>query len=322
MISYGFVSDALDCVVEAGIDPAPLLKDAGIPETESDPVTNIGYGRLWWRIADVVQDEFFGLGGRPMRPGSLAMLCQCALNAANLHEALDRALTFLSLVLDDPRGRLVVSGGEAKVLLEDSGAARPAFAYRTYWLILMGVVCWLVGRRVALSRLSFACEEPSERDDYRQFFGAPVTFNSPETSLVFNAAHLSLPVIRDEVALKHFLREAPANILIRYRHDQGYTSLVRRRLSTIRPEDWPKFEDMAQLLRIAPATLRRRLKGEGQSYVGLKDDIRSGLARKMLEDGNLSVMEVAAELGYSEPSAFYRAYGKWSGDSPRGRRRV
>jgi AraC-like DNA-binding protein len=322
MISPGFIADALQCMVRRGVDPYTILTETGIPHPPTEPVTNMVYGRLWWRIAEVVQDEFFELGERPMRPGSFEMLCWCTLHTADLEEALERALAFLGLVLDEPRGRLVVTGGEARIILDSPSAARSAFAYRTYWLILMGVVCWLVGRRIALTRLGFACDEPDERDDYRKFFGAPVVFNAPETFLVFNAANLSLPVIRDEAALRHFVREAPGNILIRYRHDQGYTSLIRRKLDTLRPNDWPKFEDMAHMLNIAPATLRRRLKVEGQSYARLKDDIRSALARRMLEDGRLSITEVASELGYSEPSAFYRAYGKWSGDSPRGRRRA
>lgn len=63
-------------------------------------------------------------------------------------------------------------------------------------------------------------------------------------------------------------------------------------------------------------TLRRRLKAEGQSFGTIKDELRFVIAQKLLQEKKLSIAEVAAELGYSEPSAFYRAFQKWVGRSP------
>lgn len=320
MILPGFVEDALGSLNEAGIDVAPLLVAAGLPESVTEPVSNIGYGRLWWLIAETMQDEFFGLAARPMRPGSYEMLCHCVLHTKTLEQALKRALTYLSLVLDNPRGELTVIGGEAKIVLSTATGPRTAFAYRTFWLILMGVACWLVGRRLPLKQLRFSCAAPVHRDDYCQFFGAPVHFDAEETSLVFDATHLDLSVIRDEPALKIFLRDAPANILVRYRHDGGATERIRQKLGAVSPEEWPHFDDLALDLRLAPATLRRRLRAEGQTYSSIKDEVRTGLARRLLDSQVMTISEIAAELGYSEPSAFYRAFSKWSGGSPRGRR--
>lgn len=319
MILPGFVEDALGSLYEAGIDVGPLLAAAGLPKSVTQPVSNSSYGRLWWLIAETMQDEFFGLAARPMRPGSYEMLCHCVLHTKNLEQALKRALTYLSLVLDNPRGELTVIGGEAKIVLSTVTGPRTAFAYRTFWLILMGVACWLVGRRLPLMQLRFSCAAPVHRDDYRQFFGAPVHFDAEETSLVFDAAHLDLPVVRDEPALKIFLRDAPANILVRYRHDGGVTERIRQKISSSPPGEWPHFNDLARDLCLAPATLRRRLHAEGQTYSSIKDELRTGLASRLLDSQEMTISEIAAELGYSEPSAFYRAFKKWSGGSPRSR---
>jgi AraC-like DNA-binding protein len=246
------------------------------------------------------------------------LLCHAVLHTRTLGEALKRALLFLTIVLDDPRGELKVRDGVAEILLTDRIQPRGAFAYRTYWLILMGVACWLIGRRLPLRRLDFACAAPAHRDDYRHFFGAPVHFDQSETRLTFNAAHLALPVVRDEQALRIFLRDAPANILVRYRHDQGVTAKVRQKIDSLPPADWPGFDDLAAALQMTPVTLRRRLRSEGQSYGTIKNELRGRLARRLLDANELSVAEIAVHLGYSEPSAFYRAFQKWSGTSPRG----
>ncbi|EXL02044.1 AraC family transcriptional regulator [Brucella anthropi] len=315
-IAPGFVEDALESVRVRGMDTAALMAKIGLPETVTEPVTNVEYGRLWWLIAETINDEFFGLAARPMRPGSFNLLCHAVLHAGTLERALRRALQFLNVVLDDPRGELRIRDGMAHVVLTDAGHPRPAFAYRAYWLILMGVVCWLIGRRIPLRTLDFACPAPVHRQDYHKFFGAPVLFDQPVTRLVFSSSYLSLPIIRSDVALDSFLREAPANILIRYRHDNDLSARVRAQLNALPITDWPSFEELAKGLGMSVPTLRRRLRGEGQSFGTIKDELRFVIAERLLQENRLSVAEVAAELGYSEPSAFYRAFHKWMGQSP------
>lgn len=316
MISAGFVEDALESLRDAGLEPGPLLAAAGLPQWDGSPVDHLSYGRLWLEIAEATGDEFFGQGDRAMRPGSFALMCHAVLHSGRLDRALARALRFLNVVLDAPRGALMVRNGQAEISLADGGVGRSAFAYRTYWIILMGVACWLAGRRIALRRVDFACPAPEHRQDYHQFFGAPVTFGVAESRLVFDAAYLRLPIVRTEEALKTFLRDAPANILVRYHHDQETTAAVRSHLKTTDPVDWPTFEELSRTLVVSPATLRRRLRSEGQSYAEIKGELRAEGARELLRGTDLSVAEIAGRLGYSEPSAFYRAFHKWFGRSP------
>lgn len=316
MIAPGFVEDALACLAAQGIDAGPVLEGVGLPDPVVQPISNDQYGALWLAMAAALDDEFFGLGARPMRPGSFALLGHAVLHAPSLERALRRALRFLNVVLDQPRGALTVQDGQAVVTLSTGPQPRPAFADRTYWLILLGLACWLVGRRIPLQQVDFACPAPPHRRDYHQFFGAPVHFDAPVSRLTFGAAYLRLPPIRSEAALRQFLRGAPANILVRYRHDQGLSSRIRALLRPRPASAWPDFDSLSATLGIAPATLRRRLRAEGQSFAALKDDIRNALAQSLLRDTALPVAEIAAELGYSEPSAFHRAFRKWTGHSP------
>ncbi len=72
---------------------------------------------------------------------------------------------------------------------------------------------------------------------------------------------------------------------------------------------------------MSSSTLRHRMHDEGQSYAGIKDDIRRDLARDRLINTPDNVSEIAVHRGYSEPSAFYRAFRKWMGESPEAFRR-
>ena len=316
MIAPCFVEDSLAGVRRRGLSVEPLLASVGLPEVVVEPVSAEQFGELWRAVAHALDDEFFGEGARPMRCGSFDLLGHAVLHTSTLEHALRRALKFLRLVLDDPHGRLVVEGDHAQVVLIDEGEARSAFAYRTFWIILHGLACWLVGRRIPLRHVEFRCGPPLHGADYGLFFGAPVRFNQRQSLLAFDAAYLKLPVIRDERALGDFLRRAPANLLVRYRHNAGLAARIRAHLRETTPAQWPGIEDLARRLRLSPASLRRRLNAEGRTYRDIKDEMRRGFAMEWLSSGGRGVGEIAAELGFSEPSAFHRAFRKWTAMSP------
>ncbi|MFB2601207.1 AraC family transcriptional regulator [Rhizobium phaseoli] len=316
MIAPGFVEEALDSLRRLGKPTEPILAQVGLPSLVERPVSAETYGALWLAIAAELDDEFFGMGARPMRSGSFTLLCHCVLHAPTLGHALRRALRFLDVVLDDPRGQLFIRDGLAEVELRDAGGPRSAFAYRTYWIILHGIICWLVGRRIPIRLVDFRCAEPKQGADYRLFFGAPVRFSQSISRLGFDSTMLNLPISRSEQALKRFLRGAPANILVRYRYDAGIAAAVRRRLNQATPAAWISFATLAADMRMPSSTLRHRLHDEGQSYAAIKDDIRRDLAVELLLNSTKTIGEIAVLLGYSEPSAFFRAFRKWMGKSP------
>jgi AraC-like DNA-binding protein len=316
MIAPGFVEEALESLRRFKKPTAPLLAGVGLPAHVEQPISAERYGALWLAIAAELDDEFFGMGARPMRSGSFTLLCHCVLHAPTLGHALRRALRFLDLVLDDPRGNLVVRDSLALIELSDAGTPRSAFAYRTYWIILHGIACWLVGRRIPIRLVDFRCAEPKQGADYRLFFGAPVRFCQVTSRLGFDRAMLNLPIGRSEQALKQFLRAAPANILVRYRYDAGIAANVRRRLVDMPTSAWSTFEELAAAMRIPASTLRHRLHDEGQSYAAIKDDIRRDLAVDLLGNTSETIADIAAQLGYSEPSAFFRAFRKWTAKTP------
>ena len=113
--------------------------------------------------------------------------------------------------------------------------------------------------------------------------------------------------------MRRFLRDAPECLLVRYRKRDSLSAGIWDELQVTPPEDWPSFQQLAAKLFMTTSTLRRRLKDEGGSFRKIKDDVRRERAIRELKLGLKSNTEIAAELGFKDPSTLYRALKKWTG---------
>ena len=80
-------------------------------------------------------------------------------------------------------------------------------------------------------------------------------------------------------------------------------------------DDEGHVDRVAKRLGLTARSLQRRLKDEGSSFNGVREQVRKDLSRRYLDD-NLSIAEISFLLGFSEPSAFFRAFKRWTGQTP------
>lgn len=321
-IAICFVAAALQSVRDRGLNADELLAKVGLSssllQVPQARVSAHHYGALWRIIAAALDDEFFGQDSRRMKAGSFAMLCHAVLGCETLGHALDRSLRYYALILDDIHGSLERGPQEARIVLHErtAGAAQRVFAHELLLMLLYGVSCWLVGRRIPILRTEFGYAEPAHSAEYRLMYCANLRFDQPNTLLALAPGYLDLPVVQTERSAKEFLRSAPENILLKYKNGSSLAAKVRRRLRQCLPGAVPDFDLLARQAGMTPATMRRRLQEEGESYQSIKDQLRRDLAISYLSHSSRSVMDIALELGFSERSAFHRAFRKWTGASP------
>jgi len=321
-IAICFVAAALQNVRARNLNADELLAKAGLSasllQVPQARVSAKVYGELWRAIALTLDDEFFGQDSRRMKSGSFAMLCHSVVACKLLRDALERSRRFYALILDDIWVTVEDHAGEARIVLHEraAGSAPRVFAHETLLMLLYGVSCWLVGRRIPILRAEFSYAEPRHSAEYRLMYCGDLSFNRPHTLLAFESNYLDLPVVQDEGSVKEFLSAAPENILLKYKNGSSLSARVRRRLRQCLPGEVPDFEQLAAEVNMTAATLRRRLQEEGTSYQSIKDQLRRDLAIGYLSHSTRSVMDIALELGFSERSAFHRAFRKWTGASP------
>jgi AraC-like DNA-binding protein len=129
-------------------------------------------------------------------------------------------------------------------------------------------------------------------------------------------AFLELPVIQTANSARPFLRDAPASFVVKYRNPGSLAARVRKTLRALPMASWPAADQMAARLNVAEATMRRRLKQEGHTYQSIKDDLRRDIAIGELQQSRRTIADIAASVGFAEPSAFHRAFRKWTGMRP------
>lgn len=293
-----------------GIDPAVL----GQPQAR---VPAKAFARLWLELIELLDDEFFRLDSHGMPLGSFALICRGLIQEPNLEKALRQCMGSFALFLRDLRGSLTLRGGRAVISVQ-SAIADPltrVYAEETYLVLMIGLLCWLAGRRIAIDRTELAVARPAQDDD-PLLWGPDLRLGSGRTEVEFDSAWLRLPVVQDLAGLKTFLRSAPQGLVIRFRNQNGLVAEVYRHLRARRYGQWPTLAAMAEQQGISASTFRRQLEREGRSYQQIKDEVRRAMAFERLREGTLSIAEIAEQAGFQEPSAFHRAFKKWTGQSP------
>lgn len=295
---------------EAGIDPAWL--DEPLYRVPAESVT-----RLWLLLTEELGDEFFAFDSRGMPRGSFAIICRSVVHEPDLGRALRQCLSGFNLFLRDIRAHLELRGKRAVIVLQTriEDPVIRGVAEEIYLSMVIGVACWLVGRRINLERTQFGHAPPPHGAD-PLLWGPWIQFEAGHTEVEFASAQLALPVIRSYASLKQFLRHAPEGVVVRFRNRSGLSAGVYRRLKAAPEFDWPSQSQMALDVAMSESAFRRQLEREGFSYQALKHEVRKALAFEYLNDEALSISEIAIRCGFQEPSAFHRAFRQWTGMSP------
>ncbi|MFD4023165.1 AraC family transcriptional regulator [Streptomyces sp. NPDC058576] len=322
----------LSGVRRGGVDIVPLLQTAQIPPLllgdARARVTTAQFIRLFHALYALTDDEFLGLGPQPSRPGTFAMMCQASLHCRDLGAAMERGVRFYGLFPGGPDLLLERGGPErgahrageeaAFIVRNDFTAEEERFLAECLVIIWHRLCSWLIGRRIALRWATFAFPPPPYADEYQQLFGCPVRFGAERTGAGFAAHHLGAPLVRDEADLALMLRRAPFELLSRRAYGTTVAEQVRRALVRALGDSprLPELGETAARLAVSPATLRRRLAADGTSYKELKDTVRRDAAIVGLAEGDEPIAELAARLGFSEDTAFHRAFRRWTGTTP------
>ena len=303
-----------------GLDLGALLRSARIPDDVAyTPRARVtlnqlsGLTRSIWAETD---DDLFGVG--PNLPlGSFRLVAPRIFSAPDLRSMLIRmdqatrvltATPRIEALLDDDTPRLTVDVhrlDDPEHIVIDTLIA---FIHRT--------IGWAIGRRVPLVFLEMPYETSPFLRYYEAAFGLLPTFGAEVAVLGFDTDLLDAPLLRTPADLDAYVAESPTNFFSIRDHGSRTADQVRRLLEQGLTGDWPTPDEIAARLSVSVHHLRRFLREEDTTVSDLRRDLMRDTAINSLVIGKESIDDLSARLGFSEPSAFRRAFRRWTGMPP------
>ncbi|HEU0032676.1 MAG TPA: AraC family transcriptional regulator [Kofleriaceae bacterium] len=237
-------------------------------------------------------------------------------SAPTLGDALRWWVRYLNLLDDAVEVGLVVEGDRACLrVVRDSEAPAPA-SHELCWALVARYARELSTLPFRLLAVELSHVAPAEDvAAYRAFFDAPIVFGAEQTQLVMPASALAASLVSSDPALLAILARAADELARKTTTDPLITAQVKRVLHDVLRTDDANIDVVAKRLGLTPRSLQRRLKDEGTSFQAVREATRRDLAERYLADG-LTIAEISFLLGFSEPSAFFRAFKRWTGETP------
>jgi AraC-like DNA-binding protein len=308
------------------------LVGEGEPETFDDE-SPAGYAprkqvyRLFAELPAVIDGVPAGLVlAEEFQPSGLGLALRIASHRATLGEAIDSYLQFQHLVASNA-ARLDPDIGEgcAAVVVERqddplSAATREVRSVFQYALALRSYGALIGDPTIRAEAVEFMEITPEFHGTYEEHFGAPVSQSESRNRLIFRRELLERPLVGPDQEAYPYLKELGE---IRSRELDEYADLggglvgkLRTFLLHVLGVETPTQQQAARHLGVSRRTMQRRLDEEGYDFREVLQAVRERKARDLLDHSDLTNQQIAHELSYNQPSSFYRAFKRWTGQTP------
>jgi AraC-like DNA-binding protein len=322
-VSVTLVRTLVEELVRAGTDPDAFLTAANVdPKLLDDPNARIdiaAYDRLHESALDTIGDAALGLHmAERATLSAFHVVGFLSVHCRTIRQAIGVFVQYRSLLSECPAPELHEEGDRAYLtcffIRGPERCNRLRAEFNVTGLVKVAQLSLGMARPPLL--IEFEHAAPWYAEEYSRVFGCPIRFGSEATRI-----HVERSVI--DAALIHGNDELFS--LLKAQADRHLDDLTRprslsRRIRSLMLEHYdgtkPSMESVARRLGVSSRSLRRRLSEEGMTYAEVVDEAMADVARRMLYDRARSIQDIADRLGFSEPSAFHRAFKRWTGLTP------
>lgn len=327
-VAIGWVEAIVAAAIRGGARKSLLLEQAGLATLPTDPMARIPLDavvRLWRAAAALTGDAAFGLHmGTAIEPTSFNVVAYTLVSSTSLREAFDHLQRFQRLVSDGGRVQLLEQNGLAWLVYHPIEASLPFSPQQVEAVLACAVrlLRWIVGPDFMPAKVTIAHAAISPLAVYRDILGCAPQFGAAFSGIGLPPASLDrlLPARNPELCQLH---ESLARRHLSSLENAASTKhRVAAVLEQLLAQGMAHKEPVAAMLGISPRTLQHRLAEEHTSFLEVLDQVRHKLAIGYITDPLLSLGQIAVLLNFSDASAFYRAFKRWTGRVPGDYRRA
>jgi AraC-like DNA-binding protein len=309
-------------MLKAGVDVDAVYTSIGFnPEFLNRPglrTLHEAQVHFWETVESVTGDPDIGLHLAPHVPVYSGDVFEYLFFSSPTYgEGARRAIKYLRLASDAFNANIEHDDREAWTVFEFSTRKHPALRHSEV-CILYALVRFLQsvsGGAFRARRVEFQTARPANAADYEKLFGCPVMFDQPDSRLVYARELLDRQSPHSEPELAELHEELASRQLSRLQC-QDVVDEVRRVLSRGLENQGCTLNSVAAELDMTPRRLREELARAGTSFNHVVADFRYSLARRLLAQTDEPIQRIVYLTGFSEISTFYRAFRRWSGQTP------
>ncbi|MDD9892154.1 MAG: AraC family transcriptional regulator [Gammaproteobacteria bacterium] len=324
--TIGLFRGIIDYCRQNNIEMAPVLAEAGLTEDELQNIDNrIPIAKHQAALAkayELSNDPDFAMHyGESVKPGHYGVVGLVAMSCEKAGELLELHIRYQSLVADGvaveyqkvKEGLALSIHAKVPELIDNRLHQESTFAS---WISLAR---WITGLKDHYPlRANFTTDKPENTDELHRVLGPNLYWNQPICGAVFDSALLESPLPQANPALRKQLESQVEQQLIAAGGAQFDPLLqqVQSHISKSLADGVPDIEQVASALNLSTRALQRKLSDLDTSFSQMLDNTRKELALNYIRQAHISLTEVAFLLGFSEQSAFNRAFKRWTEQSP------
>lgn len=272
-------------------------------------------GVVWEAAFKLTGDEHLGLSAARLVPfGGYGVLDYLLFASSTLGDVLERTSRFYQLINSNAELRLQKRKNFVFVELYNSNSvSRRNLGLSAEFTFAMLLLRFNLasGKEIKPEIVCFSHSAPSDDSLHRKLFRSPIRFGQVVNRLVFNRDLLDAPLPQSDPALTETLEHHAQRLLERLPAEDDIAERVREVLRLRLGGGNVSLEATAKALAMSGRNLQRKLYGQGTSYRELLDKVRYELALDYIAR-QMEVSEITRRLGFTETSAFYRAFKRWT----------
>ena len=323
MTSVAATTGLLETIATAGGNPDQILHLLGLDRSVlSNPegfISSSGFVLLLEEAARATGDHCFGLHfGERYNPIDIGPLVYALLNAPTIASACETAGRYMKVLNEAVRMSFSVAAEQVYIrhLLVDVDIEAPRQHNEFGMAVLFNTLRMMLGNQWVPRQVQFAHEAPVQVSEHFRVFGAPVVFGCAANAFVIERECFERRLPAADPRLYPILKRYLEVVQSATPREDSLLASVRRAIAESMRDGDPKLTRVAKKTAMSPRTLQRKLKEHGADFKKLMEDTRRRFAINYLQDHKNTLTQVAFLLGYSELSAFIRAFKRWTGSTP------
>ncbi|HSE85634.1 MAG TPA: AraC family transcriptional regulator [Candidatus Binatia bacterium] len=323
MISIAATAGLLEAITAAGGNPDEILHDLGVDRSVFSKSAGFipcsVFAGILKEAARTTGDDCFGLHfGESFHPKNIGPLAYVALNSPTIGAGIQNVERYLHVYDSSAKWFFTAEGnrGYIRYVLTDVGVDPLRQSNEHGMTLVVNTLRMMVGSQWAPQEVQFVHEAPEQTSEHHRIFRAPVLFGCETNALVIELAFIEREVPAADQQLYQIMKQYLDQVLSEMPPEDGFLSTIRKAIAESMRDGDPKLARVAKRVAMGPRTLQRRLKEYGFDFKKLVENTRQHFATSYLKDRKNSLTEVAFLLGYSELSAFNRAFKRWTRSTP------